>query len=56
MTHEPPRRDGEDDAPLADEGGPVPTDMPHEPEDRPDPPRPRRTEEQRAEPRPDSER
>ena len=27
-----------------------------EPEDRPDPPRPRRTEEQRAEPRPDSER
>jgi hypothetical protein len=42
-----------DDAPLADDSGPVPNDMPPEPEDESAKVRPVRTEEQTAEPRPD---
>jgi hypothetical protein len=40
----------EDDAPLADDSGPVPTDMPLEPEDDDAGERPERTEEAAAEP------
>ncbi|MEA2177703.1 MAG: hypothetical protein QOG77_1000 [Solirubrobacteraceae bacterium] len=41
------------DAPLADDSGPVPVDMPLEPADEAAERRPDRTEEQTAEPRPD---
>ena len=41
-----------DDAPLADESGPVPNDMPVESADESAKIRPERTEEQTAEPRP----
>lgn len=43
----------EDDAPLADESGPVPTDMPLGQRDEDADRRPDRTEQQTAEPRPD---
>jgi hypothetical protein len=42
-----------EDAPLADESGPVPDDMPLRREDETAATRPDRTDEQKAEPRPD---
>jgi hypothetical protein len=41
-----------EDAPLADESGPVPNDVPLDPEDDAAEARPHRSEEQTAEPRP----
>jgi hypothetical protein len=43
----------EDDAPLADDSGPVPADMPLDPEVQDAGARPQRTERQTPEPRPD---